>query len=83
MNILWFMYISECSFGSYGDECFYDCGNCYNVTEEVSCNLTTGKCDVSCAPGYIEDSKDRDSQTQCRTGTFIYLFIYLFIYSFD
>ncbi|XP_060586889.1 uncharacterized protein LOC132742466 isoform X2 [Ruditapes philippinarum] len=62
----------ECSFGLYGDECLLECGNCYNVTEPVSCNIATGKCDVSCAPGYIEDSKSRDSRTQCRTECELY-----------
>lgn len=42
--------ITECSFGEYGQNCD---GRCY--CEDGTCNVITGQCTGSCAPGFEGD----------------------------
>lgn len=41
--------ITECSDGSYGEECKYQCGECLNV---ITCDNVNGKCSEGCKPGW-------------------------------
>lgn len=50
------LYFLDCSPGKYGPRCLYRCtGNCLN---DKACNVTTGKCDDGCKPGYTGDMCD-------------------------
>lgn len=47
-----FTYLA-CSPGKYGPDCINSCdGHCLN---NAACNITTGKCDAGCKPGYTGD----------------------------
>lgn len=46
----------ECLPGKYGQGCLYSCtGHCLN---DKVCNITTGRCDVGCKPGYTGEICD-------------------------
>lgn len=57
-------FISECPYGSWGDNCESECGSCLNGT----CNITDGSCSTGCNQGFKNTS-------HCTDGTFM-LFLF-------
>lgn len=61
VNIVVFVCL-ECLPGKYGPGCLYSCtGYCLN---DKACNVTTGRCDAGCQPGYTGEWCDRGISKQ-------------------
>lgn len=48
-STLFFSPNKECSSGTYGENCTYQCGGCLNA---VSCDHVNGTCFEGCTPGW-------------------------------
>lgn len=67
------LYFLECQPGTYGPSCLYNCiGNCLN---DKPCNITTGRCDAGCKPGYMGDMCDTGISKQWDICLFKTIFI--------
>lgn len=67
-NIIWywFIYCTECPSGKYGPACLYNCNE--HCLTNKDCNVTTGRCNVGCKPGYTGE--------MCDTGIWNKIFVY-------
>lgn len=65
----------ECPSGKYGPSCLYSCtGHCLN---DKACNITTGRCDGGCKPGYKGEMCDTGISKQWEICLFKTIFIKL------